>query len=84
MKLYKPCFQKYFHFLQYENVELIPDSLMFIKNPKLPEQTDTFFTFLKYFSQNLLFGLITLLNSLATLSSIEGLFFLIGIHSMQG
>ena len=84
MKLYKPCFQKYFHFLQYANVELIPDSLMFIKNPKLPEQTDTFFTFLKYFSQNLLFGLITLLNSLATLSSIEGFFFLIGIHSMQG
>ena len=79
MKLCKPRFQNYSYLLWYPSMGLILDSSMFIKKQsKVLGRIDTFFWWLQKFkmcfSQNLLFGFITLLNSV-DISSQDILFF---------
>ena len=80
MKLCKPRFQNYSYLLWYPSMGLILDSSMFIKKQsKVLGRIDTFFWWLQKFkmcfSQNLLFGFITLLNSVDDISSQDILFF---------
>ena len=80
MKLCKPRFQNYSYLLWYPSMGLILGSSMFIKKQsKVLGRIDTFFWWLQKFkmcfSQNLLFGFITLLNFVDDISSQDILFF---------